>query len=243
MNDTQIVILAAGKGTRMESDLPKVLVELSGKPLISHLLETVDSVVDTPPVIVVGYKKELVQETLGQNYTYVVQEEQNGTAHAVGCALPQVTTDNVLVLYGDMPFIKPETIIQLVESHSTSGAPLTIATTTVPDFSDWHTGFERFGRIIRKDGQIVGITEYKDATKEERAIKEVNPAYFLMNTNWARGHIGNIDNHNAQGELYLTDLVKIARDEGSQIGSVAIDPHEALGANTVEELKFLEQFT
>ena len=242
MNSCQIVILAAGKGTRMESDLPKVLVELSGKPLISHLLQTVDSVSEKPAVIVVGYKKELVQSVLGDKYVYVEQTEQKGTAHATGVALPQIDADNTLVLYGDMPFIKPETITALAESHAQSQAPLTIATTTVPDFSDWHAGFERFGRIIREDGDIVGIKEFKDASDEQKQIKEVNPAYFLMNTEWARGHIGNIDNHNAQGELYLTDLVKIAVDEGSAINSISIDPHEALGANTVDELKVLEKF-
>lgn len=241
MHNCQIVILAAGKGTRMNSELPKVLVGLAGKPLISHLLYTVDTVSERPPIIVVGYEQDLVKHTLGSDYRYVVQEEQKGTAHAAGCALHEVDAEHMLVLYGDMPFISSETLRALTASHVASTSPLTLATATVPDFSDWRAGFERFGRIIREDEEIVAIREFKDATESERAITEVNPAYFMFDTQWVRGHIERINADNAQGELYLTDLVGIARSEGNIINSLSIDPREALGANTREELEVLER--
>jgi len=242
MKTTDIVILAAGKGTRMNTDLPKVLVELSGKPLISHLLETINGVCHNKPVIVVGYEKEKVTNTLGSQFKYAIQEEQNGTAHAVASALPHISSENILVLYGDMPFITNKTILNIVNSHESSKAPLTLATTVVPNFSDWHSNFERFGRIVRNNkGEISHIKEYKDATDEEKEIKEVNPAYFMFNTNWLKENIDNINKENSQGELYLTDLVKIAKERNESINSISIDPREALGANTVEELAVLEK--
>lgn len=242
MEHCDIVILAAGKGTRMESDVPKVLVPLRGRPLISYLLDSVMHVAVKSPIIVVGYKHEQVEESLGDSYQYALQQKQRGTAHAVSAALSVISGNDVLVLYGDMPCIKPETIQQLVSSHSESGAPLTLGTVTVPDFEGWHQSFERFGRIVRSsEGNITGIKEFKDASDEEKKIREVNPAYFVFTTAWLKDNLNNVENNNAQGELYLTDLISIAQKQESTIHSVSIDPREALGANTVEELKILEK--
>ncbi len=242
MKNTQIIILAAGKGTRMGHDGPKVLADLKRKPLIKHLLESVEKVAEHSPIIVVGHQREKVEQALGDKYKYVSQKEQKGTGHAVREALPFVQKENIFVLYGDMPLLKAESISKMVTEHEQSKAVFSMATTEVPDFDDWRSGFYRFGRIIRENGKIVGIKEQKDAEEKELEIKEVNPAYFLMNTQWARENIKKIGNQNAQGEIYLTDLVAIRSKEGAEINSFPIDPHEALGANTQEELLILGRF-
>jgi len=241
MEQCDIVILAAGKGTRMNSELPKVLVPLSGRPLISYLLDSVMMVAQKTPIIVVGHGRELIENKLGENYCYAIQHKQRGTAHAVSSALPAVDGRSLIVLYGDMPFITPDTIKQLVTSHNKLSVPLTLGTVTVPDFSDWRKNFERLGRILRDEvGNIEAIREYKDATEAEKNIHEVNPAYFVFDVDWIRRHIGEVNNNNTQEEFYLTDLVALAREEGHKINSVSIKPREALGANTIDELAVLE---
>lgn len=246
MEDLYTIILAGGKGTRMDSDLPKVLVPLVNKPLISYLLEGVDQArFSTTPVIVVGYQADSVKEALGDNYTYVFQEQQLGTGHAVQVAQSELKhkAKTIMVLYGDHPFLRAETLQEIALTHVQSGEVLTIATTVVSDFNDWREGFYSFGRIIRNnEGNIDRIVEKKDASKEELEIQEVNPAYFCIDAEWLWKSLTNLRNDNAQGEYYLTDLVHMAIEEGRRIASVSIDPVEALGVNTKEQLALVEQF-
>lgn len=240
---TDIVILAAGKGKRMQSDKPKVLSLLHGRPLISHLLDHVkESGVTTNPVLVVGVGREEVMKEVGDGYRFAVQVEQLGTGHAVSCAKPflEHSNTNVLVLYGDMPYISAQTIANLARTHEESGAVLTMGTVPVPDFEEWRAGFYDFSRVVRDaDGAIVRTVEKKDATEEELTIKEVNPAYFCFNSAWLWEHLRGLSNRNAQGEYYLTDLVGIAVAEGQKIASVPLDPKEAIGVNTREHLDLL----
>jgi len=264
----QPIILAGGKGTRMESELPKVLVPLGGKPMIEYVLDTVESVgALLKPLVVVGYKKELVMESLGERCSYVVQEEQLGTGHAVSCAMPSVTAPYVCILYGDMPFVDNKDINAmilamlpesgkglgidediscnegtsvLINQNMSHKRHMVMATVTVDDFTGERSNLEKYGRIVRTDGQIVGIIEYKDANDAERAITEVNPSYFIIETEWLRVNLQYIGSHNASNEYYLTDIVKIAIEQGYPIQTVSIDHTSALGANTASELAVLE---
>ena len=244
---TRIIVLAGGKGTRMKSILPKVLVLLNGKPMIKHLLESIrQSGIDDKPVIVVGYEKEKVIKELGDKYQYVIQKEQLGTGHAVVSAekILKNKTENVIVFYGDHPFIRPQTIKKLLEKHLESNAKITLATTILPDFKDWRSFFyANFGRIVRnKKKEIIKIVESKDANNEEKKIKEVNPAYYCFEANWLWKKLKMLKTNNVLRQYYLTDLVQIAMQEKNKINSINISPHEALGANSKEELEMLEKF-
>ncbi|MEO5635239.1 MAG: NTP transferase domain-containing protein [Candidatus Paceibacterota bacterium] len=249
-NTTKIIVLAAGKGTRMATELPKVLVQVKGRSMISRLMEAIEkSGIDPEPVVIVGYKKELVIEELkktNHKCHFISQDEQLGTGHAVNMAKEYLIDkgDNILILYGDMPLIHPETIRKINDKHIKSGKKITMATVKLPDFKDWHINFVNFSRIIRnKEGQIIKDIQFKDATDEEIKITEVNPCYFCFDAEWLWHELSKIKKNNVQEEYYLTDLIKIATEEGVETESIDIEPHEALGANTRAELAILEKFS
>jgi bifunctional UDP-N-acetylglucosamine pyrophosphorylase / glucosamine-1-phosphate N-acetyltransferase len=245
MDSIQTVILAAGHGKRMNSDLPKVLLPLKGIPLIKRLISAVEgSRLTKPPVIVVGQGADQVKAALGDKYNYVFQDKQLGTGHAVLSTKEFLKNDgeNIMVLYGDHPLVSAETINTIAEAHYKSGSVLTMATVVIDDFNDWRAAFNDYGRIIRNGGgKIDRIIEKKDATEEEKLVKEVNPSYFCFKANWLWKNLDKITNENSQREYYLTTLPHIAKEGGETITTVVIEPHEALGANTPEQLKLLEQ--
>lgn len=242
---TDIVILAAGHGKRMQSDIPKVLTLLAGKPLVHHLLENVKkSGVSENPVFVVGQKRKLVMASLGDNYRYAIQHEQLGTGHAVLSAedILKNSGNNVMILYGDMPYLTSETIRALAKLQENSGAVMTMATVEVSDFNEWRAGFFDFSRIVRDDsGAITRTVEKKDAQEHELKITEVNPCYLCIQNDWLWEHLHKLKNKNAQGEYYLTDLIGMAVNENAKIESISINPKEALGVNTKENLETLEK--
>jgi bifunctional UDP-N-acetylglucosamine pyrophosphorylase/glucosamine-1-phosphate N-acetyltransferase len=239
----QIVILAAGKGTRMGSELPKVLVSLKGKPMINYLMESVMSVgVDCRPIIVVSPdNKEIIKEALvAYDLEYVIQDKQLGTGHAVACARDFInqTAENVLVLYGDQPLLTTDSIKKFIDLKPEA---LTIMSTVLPNFEDWYYSFYRLGRIVHHElGGVKAIVEFKDATEEEKTIKEINLASMAFNKDWLLKNIGNLKDDNNAHEFYLTDLVKIAFSQGYKINTVSINPKEAMGINSQEELKIAE---
>ncbi len=241
---TQIIILAAGHGKRMQSELPKPLIEFQGKSFIARMLESVkgSGVCDNPIIVISRNGGERVKKALGEGYIYAIQEEQLGTGHAVMSAETLIKdADAVMVLYADHPLMSPETIRNLVSTHLHDNATLTMATAIVPDFLSWRAGLKLFGRIIRdKNNHIVRNVEYKDATEAEQDIKEVNPAYMCFNANWMWEHLRKLKNNNAQGEYYLTDLVGMVFNEQQEIASILIDPKEALGVNTKEQLELMQ---
>ncbi len=247
--DTRIVILAAGKGKRMGIDIPKVLVPLEGVPVLHHIMRSVRAAgIDPRPVVVVGENRPLVEASLresGFEAEYAVQDGQLGTGHAVRAAQAAVEgAESVLVLYGDHPFVSPATIRNIVRLHAEEGATLTLATLTVPDFEGWRVSFADFGRIIRgADGRIERIVEKKDGTEGELAVRELNPAFFCFDGPWLWRALAQLKNENAQGEYYLTDLVKLAMTEGAKISSVAIDAKEGAGINTQEHLAAAHEIT
>lgn len=239
----QIVVLAAGKGTRMAGatpvPTPKVLIHLKDdKPVIEYLLESVSKIeTDTPPIIVVGFESDKVKQKLGKKYMYALQAEQHGTGHAVSCAKPLVTADNFVVLNGDMPFISSESIQKLISMHESNQAKITLFTATVPNYEGVYEHFLSFGRIVRdNNGSIIKIQEYADCTDEQKQITEVNTGEYMFNSAWLWPHLKEINDENAQHEIYLTDIIEIAIQDGQKIESIAIDPIEIFGINTPDHL-------
>ena len=242
-NKIKIVILAAGKGKRMQSELPKVLVKVGGKTMIGHLLESIKDVFSKKPIAIVGHKMDFIKSELGDSCIYVEQKEQLGTGHAVSCAEEVCgNAEHIVVLSGDQPFISSTTIKNLMDRHLRSDAIITLTTTRVPDFEDWRNVFLAFGRILRESGKVVGIREYKDANEKEKNIKEVNAGCYVFDAIWLWKHLRQVENKNAQKEYYLTDLIKMATEEKARIKSIDIDIREALGVNSKEELDILENF-
>lgn len=241
--DVQPIILAAGKGTRMGvPDVPKVLFTINGEPMIVRLLNQLKLFPGLKtPVIVVGFGYDLVQGRLGQDYIYAFQEGQQGTAHAVKSARKKTDGRDILVLYGDMPFITAETLNKLALHHRKTKSSFSMLTTTVPHFEKEYAIFNGYGRIIRKGRKIAKITEFSDATAEERQILEVNPGFYLFDANWLWNHIEQVQPNNKQKEFYLTDLVEIAVKNKLNIESQPVDPWEVFGINTKAQLKQAEE--
>lgn len=243
---TRIVVLAAGKGKRMGIEIPKVLVPLKGEPVLYHILRSVRQAgIDPKPIVVVGENKPLIEAALAEGgfaAEYAVQEGQLGTGHAVRAAEAAAhDAESVLVLYGDHPFVSPTTIKKIISLHEAEDATLTLATLIVPDFEGWRVSFVDFGRIIRSaNGAIERIVEKKDGTPEELAVRELNPAFFCFNGSWLWQSLAKLKNTNAQGEYYLTDLVKMAMEEGVKINSLIIDAKEGAGINTQTHLAAAE---
>lgn len=239
----QTIIMAAGKGTRMQSDLPKVLVPLNGRPMLSYLLE---SIIKTKPelkpiVVVSPDNHKLIADALKEyDVLYAVQEQQLGTGHAVASARSQVNSlaTDIFVLNGDHPFYKAETLKELPLKHK---GILSMVTVTLNDFEDWRSVFYHWGRVIRdKEDTALGIIEFKDASDEEKKILEVNPNCFCFNKDWLFANIDKLSNENKQLEYYITDLVKMAFNEGHVANTFSIPPQEGVGINSREELAIAE---
>lgn len=227
----------------MQSEIPKVLVPLNGRPMIQHLLDAIRaSGADDRPVLVVGHNADTLRGALGAGFDYVTQEEQLGTGHAVRCAksLLSEKTDTVIVLYGDHPFVGKETIAALKQLHEREGCAVSMMTTTVEDFQGWRAPFADFGRIVRdSQGRISAIVEAKDATPAQRKLREINPAFFAFKAPWLWDNLKKLRNDNAKGEYYLTDLVHLAIEGGECLASMSIDPRESVGVNTPEHLSLV----
>jgi bifunctional UDP-N-acetylglucosamine pyrophosphorylase/glucosamine-1-phosphate N-acetyltransferase len=236
MTKVNFVILAAGKGTRMRSSLPKVLHKLSGRSMLGHVVATVESLGKAKKIIVTGHGAEQVEQQFKSPETiFIQQKEQLGTGHAVHMAVPELCSDAVvIVLYGDVPLIRPATIqkILAVVTESTMGL-LTINL-------DQPTGY---GRIVRNTkGDITEIIEQKDASVEQLKITEVNTGVLALQSSQLSDWLPKITNNNAQGEYYLTDLVVIAREAGVEI--ISVNPESATeveGVNNRVQLSQLER--
>lgn len=234
MESLNIVILAAGKGTRMYSDKPKVLHALAGKPMVQHVLEAAKRLSPGITCVVYGHGGEQVPAALVDIASdFVLQEPQLGTGHAVQQAMPLLSDDSTtLVLYGDVPLIQPNSLRQLL-LHSSAVNLLTL-------HLDHPTGY---GRIVRDEsGKVVAIVEEKDATQEQRAIKEVNTGILAAPTGLLRSWLNALKNNNAQGEYYLTDIVAMAVAQGVAV-QTAHPAHEweVLGINSKQQLADLER--
>jgi bifunctional UDP-N-acetylglucosamine pyrophosphorylase/glucosamine-1-phosphate N-acetyltransferase len=243
----QTVILAAGKGTRMQSDVPKPLIEVNGEPMLTHVLKAVEeSAVETAPIIVVGSWTTAIQDYYGNKYQYAVQEEINGTGGAVLSALPLLNTSEaappVLILYADHPFITSPSINKLAKLTISSPSVLSMYTVSVPDYEDWRQPFNAFGRVVRdSEGSVSKIVEYKNANDSERQIREVNPALYCVSASWLATALTRIKPNELTGEYYLTDLVELAVVDGHIIETIPLPPAEALGLNSLEDIENAKQ--
>lgn len=235
---TAIVIMAAGKGTRMKSSLPKALLPLGGRPMLARLLDTAGAIPHDRIVVVVGHKKEMVmKETAAPGVRFAVQEPQLGTGHAVAQARVAMEGfhGDVLVLSSDAPLIRPETLNGLLSSHRRSGAAVTVLT-----FEPEDPG--AYGRVLRDGERITAIVEAGDASPEHLGVREVNSGVYVFKSSFLFAALDELDNDNAQGEYYLTDLINIAVRRGA--GAVAVktrDPAEVMGANTAADLEKMER--
>jgi bifunctional UDP-N-acetylglucosamine pyrophosphorylase/glucosamine-1-phosphate N-acetyltransferase len=233
--DVSVVILAAGQGTRMRSDLPKVLQPLAGRPLLAHVVDTAQTLEPRHVVVVYGHGGDRVQEAFdGQEIVWALQAEQLGTGHAVMQALPHLEPDQtVLILCGDVPLVRAATIASL--ASAADGDTLAVLTTDVPD----STGY---GRIIRDvDNHVTAIVEERDATDEQRRIREINTGLMACPVARLSKWLERIAPDNAQGEYYLTDIVGCALEDGVAVVPVDADDHtEVLGINDKRQLAVAE---
>ncbi|WP_410687077.1 bifunctional UDP-N-acetylglucosamine diphosphorylase/glucosamine-1-phosphate N-acetyltransferase GlmU [Avibacterium paragallinarum] len=236
MNKLSVVILAAGKGTRMYSDLPKVLHNIAGKPMVKHVIDTAKQLNADNIHLIYGHGAELLQQRLAEEpVNWVLQAEQLGTGHAMQQAAPFFADDeNIVMLYGDAPLITAETLQKLIAAKPENGIALLTAHLDDP------TGY---GRIIRQDGNVVAIVEQKDASPEQLAIQEVNTGVMVSSGASFKKWLAKLDNNNAQGEYYMTDVIKFANQDGCQVVAVpASDIMEVEGANNRLQLAELERY-
>ncbi|MCI5837187.1 MAG: bifunctional UDP-N-acetylglucosamine diphosphorylase/glucosamine-1-phosphate N-acetyltransferase GlmU [Veillonellaceae bacterium] len=232
MSKWAAAVLAAGKGTRMKSRLPKVLHPVGGKPMVARVLATAKAAGVEETAVIIGFGGEEVRAALGDEYHYVVQAEQLGTGHAVRLAEDALReAETVLVICGDTPLLRTETIRQLYDAHREAGAAATILTTVMPDA----TGY---GRIIRDDkGAVLRIVEEKDADASERAVREVNTGTYCFAGRQLWEKLAAITCDNAQGEYYLTDVIALLVAAGETVAAVvAEDSAETLGVNSRAQL-------
>jgi bifunctional UDP-N-acetylglucosamine pyrophosphorylase/glucosamine-1-phosphate N-acetyltransferase len=236
MSLLHVVVLAAGQGKRMHSDLPKVLHRLADRPLLAHVLDTVEALRPAALHVVYGYGGEQVRSQLErESVTWVTQPEQLGTGHAVMRAMPGVPDEAVvLVLYGDVPLVQPSALEAVTASASAGKIGLLTAAVDAPD---------GYGRILRDDGgRVVGIAEHVDASPKQRATREVNTGIMALSAKRLRVWLERLRNDNRQGEYYLTDIIARAVEEGIEIETTFPDSSEdILGANDRIELARLER--
>jgi bifunctional UDP-N-acetylglucosamine pyrophosphorylase/glucosamine-1-phosphate N-acetyltransferase len=238
----EAIVLAAGKGSRMGSELPKPLLQVAGKAMLDHVLDAVRNLkgIGRAPCVVYGYGAEAMKLHLqGQAIRWAEQAEQLGTGHAVQCALKameDISDDaNVIILYGDVPLITVGTLSALHDLHDEERGTLTLLTVKMSD----PTGY---GRIVRgSEGSVAAIVEEKDATPSQKEISEVNTGIMIANMGALRQHLANLRSDNAQSEYYLTDVVGLAVKSSQFVDAYCSqDPVEVSGANTPEQLIELE---
>ena len=231
-----VVILAAGKGTRMYSDLPKVLHPIAGKPMVKHVIDTVKHLNARQINLIYGHGADLLKERLADEpVNWVFQAEQLGTAHAMQQAAPFFADDeNIMMLYGDTPLIQQSTLERLIAQKPENGIALLTVKLENP------TGY---GRIIRENGSVVAIVEQKDASAEQLKIQEINTGVMVASGASFKKWLGNLNNNNAQGEYYITDVIAMANEDGFQVQAVQADEFmEVEGVNNRLQLAALERF-
>lgn len=226
-----VVVLAAGQGKRMKSDLPKVLHRVCGRPMLLHVLDAAAAVEAARTVVVLGHGHDLAEPILPPGYLIALQEHQNGTGHAVLCAAEQILPGPFVVLAGDTPLITGELLRGLVDHHQASGAAATVLTMDLPD----PTGY---GRVIRDEaGDLLEIVEHRDATEAERSVSEVNSGIYVLPAPLALEILEGVGSDNDQGEIYLTDVIAGLRARGERVAAYETsDASLVLGVNSQEEL-------
>ena len=234
-----IVILAAGKGTRMKSAKAKVLHEVFFAPMVHHVLHAVAPLQPTKSIVIVGHQRKAVEDSLADfPVELAIQEEQLGTGHAVLCAEPTIDKmeGSVMILCGDTPLIRNETLQAMLDSHNKQDSTLTVMTTILENPT-------HYGRIVSNNsGDVLAIVEEKDASNEQQEIKEINAGIYCIKTDFLFKHLKNIGTDNSQGEVYLTDIVTQAVNENHRVQKfVNPEPADVLGVNARYELSQAHQ--
>jgi bifunctional UDP-N-acetylglucosamine pyrophosphorylase/glucosamine-1-phosphate N-acetyltransferase len=237
-SNIQCIILAAGQGTRMKSARPKVLHLIAGRPMIDYVIDAARSISDRMPIVVTGFGAAEVENTIGDRAEYVLQAEQKGTGHAMLQAAAHIApeVERVMLVYGDGPFITAATLKNMLAAHERAQAVLTLLTLQPVDPTN------NFGRIIRDEaGKVTAIIEYKELAPRQRQIDEVNAGPVCYTAPWLLKHLPQLKPQAGHGELYLTDLVAMAAQEGAAIATQPGNAIEAIGINDRVELSNAEQ--
>ncbi len=241
MNQIAAIILAAGKGTRMKSDLHKVLHPIAGQPMLMHLMAAVDALDPARKVVVVGSGKEQLEKALSGSANLAVQEPQLGTGHAVQMAegaLAGFARENhdgdVLILYGDVPFVPTATMAAMIARLNAADAPAVVVLAFEPEDT------LKYGRVITQGDRIIKMVEHKDATPEERACRLCNSGLMAVKARDLFALLARVDDKNAAQEFYLVDIVNIANADGRHCAVVTTDPFDVAGINSREELAMME---
>jgi bifunctional UDP-N-acetylglucosamine pyrophosphorylase/glucosamine-1-phosphate N-acetyltransferase len=237
---TSAIILAAGQGTRMKSDLPKVLHTIMDRPMVLYVIDSVKKLSPDHTIVVVGYQADRVREACrGAGVEFVLQEEQLGTGHAVmQCEKSLGNFDGtIMVINGDVPCLTADTLGAFLRYHTGEGAAGTVLTARLADPAG-------YGRIVRgDDGSLLKIVEHKDATESERDIREINSGLFCFDKKALFSALNDTDRDNAQKEYYLTDAIEKMRGHGMKVAAYCVeDEREVSGVNTVEELDGVRRF-
>jgi UDP-N-acetylglucosamine diphosphorylase/glucosamine-1-phosphate N-acetyltransferase len=236
IENVSIIILAAGLGTRMKSNMAKVLHKIMGKPMISHVLVSACHIAGKNVIVVVGHQADLVKDAcLKVNpVSFAFQKEQRGTGHAVLCALPEIpeTMENIIILCGDVPLLRAGTIQALLDDHIKKNRDLSLLAVKLED----PTGYGRV--VINADRELTRIVEEADATADEKKISIVNSGIYCVTKAFLSASLQKITPDNAQGEFYLTDIIGVGYSMGKHIGVlVGSNPEEISGVNTPADLK------
>lgn len=238
MSQTTVLILAAGAGTRMKSRMPKVLHQVAGVSMIEHILDLCDDLALGCPITVIGHEAEQIREALKErNVKFALQEQQMGTGHAVMVAQGQLPDQGTtLILYGDVPLLKADTVAAFLKQHEEEGNAATVMTARMAD----PTGY---GRIIRNEnGKLVQIVEQRDATEAQRQIDEINTGIMCFDTRYLKNALQNLSNDNDQKEYYLTDAIELLEKSKLPIGAFIVKDHrETMGVNSRVQLQEAEQ--
>ena len=230
------LILAAGQGKRIKSDLPKVLHKVCGKEMVNHVIDTLRKENIEDINVIIGKGADLVKEnTKSRNISYSLQEEQLGTGHAVKCAIDFLKgkRGTVAIFNGDAPLITEETIEELFKTHKENGNSATILTSILNDASG-------YGRIIRKGNEVLKIVEHKDCNDEELKVKEINSGMYCFEIESLVECLGTLSNNNSQGEYYLTDVIGMLKEKNEKVGALVISYEETLGVNSRVQLAEVE---
>ena len=230
------IILAAGKGTRMNTDVPKCSVEICGKAMAQHIVDALNEVGIDDVVVVVGYKKEDMEKAITTPVKFATQTVQDGTAHACLAAKSCLKDMNgiTLVFPGDVPFIGTKLINDIVKYHNDKKNDLTVVTTILDDAKS-------YGRIYRENGEFKRIIEFKDCTEEQKKIKEINVAFYCADTRLLFEAIDHITNNNAQKEYYLTDIVEILSQNYKVDAFIANNDYHIMGVNNMVDKENVEK--
>lgn len=230
------IVLGAGKGTRMKSDLAKVLHPVAGRPMLLWVLDALEAIGADETVVVVGYQADSVRAVLPTGVASVLQSEQLGTGHATIVAMSALEVapeDDVIVMPGDMPLVSGDTLASMLELHRTSRAAATLLSVELEEPG-------AYGRVVRDGGSVVGIVEAKDAAPDQLEIREVGTSVYAFSGRWFADALARVGTANAQGEYYLTDVIAILARDGRRIEAFVAAPEEGLGINSVDQIAGVE---